>query len=174
MLNRPAWDRNFFNWPNRVWAQFVMRILSMRRTSSFSYWVHAGCRLFHTEYAQDVVFFILNIDWTWSQSSSWTILSIRRTSSFSYWVCAGHCLFHTEYAQDIVFFILSMRRRSSYSYWVCAEKPSELYWVWIGSKFSFWPYKTTSHTSEENFYQKIFKGGRKGTKRNIFQQKNWP
>ena len=104
-----------------------MRILSMRRMSSFSYWVYAGRRLFHTEYTQDVVFFIL---------------SIRRTSSFSYWVYAENHLFHTEYrldlteivislvttiilnyteyTQDVNFFILSMRRTSSFSYWVCA------------------------------------------------------
>jgi len=83
-----------------------MRILSMRRTSSFSYWVYAGLRLFHTEFAQEVVFFIL---------------SMRRMPSFSYWVCAGRHLIHTEYTQDVVFFILSMRRTSSYSYWVYAE-----------------------------------------------------
>ena len=103
MVKRPAWDQNFFDWPNRVWARFVMRILSMRRTSSFSYWVYAGNRLFHTEYRLDltvtlVTTIILNYT-EYTQDVVFFILSMRRTSSFSYWVCAGCCLIHTEYAQ---------------------------------------------------------------------------
>ena len=30
LVRRPAWDWNFFDWANRVWARFVLRILSIR------------------------------------------------------------------------------------------------------------------------------------------------
>jgi len=63
MVKSPAWDRKFFIWPNRVWARFVMRILS----------TCAGHSLFHTEYTQDVVFFILSM----RRKALWTIRSMN-------------------------------------------------------------------------------------------------
>jgi len=127
MVNRPAWDQNFFDWPNRVWARFIMRILSMHRTLFFSYWVYPGRRLFHTEYTQDIVFFIL---------------SIRRTSSFSYWVYAGRRLFHTEYRLD-------WQRMMEDRYFPSHNHHPKLYWVYAGRRlfhieyaqdvsFSYW------------------------------------
>jgi len=111
MVNRPAWDWNFFDWANRVWARFVMRILSMRRTPSILYWVYAGYVLFYTEYTQKISYFILSINWE-------KICPINIHPPKLYWVYAGCLHFHTEYTQKTIFFILSIRR-----------KPSELYWV---------------------------------------------
>jgi len=47
---KPAWDKNFFDWANRVGGGISMLVLSMRR-----------CLLFYTEYGQEASKFILSL-----------------------------------------------------------------------------------------------------------------
>ena len=111
MVNRPAWDRNFFDWANRVWARFVLRILSMRRTPSILYWVYAENNHFHSEYTQKTIFFILSINWTRQR-----MMEYRS--------------FHTEYKYEVFLRILSMKMMvfcvySVWKWWFSAYTQNE-------------------------------------------------
>ena len=111
LVIRPAWDQIFFDWANGVGVRIIMRILSMRRKSSFSYWVNAESRLFHTECAQkslqNYTEYKLEANFAHGHTSKdtfcWKILFLP---------------FYTEYTQEVFCFIPSIRRKSSFSYWV--------------------------------------------------------
>jgi len=68
----PAYTQYCSEWWFRL-GRFCF-ILSIRRTSSISYWVYAGSLQFHTDNTQE---------------TARTILSLCRMSPVSYWVCTS-------------------------------------------------------------------------------------
>ena len=139
LVKRPAWDTKIFDWANRVWARFVMRILSMRRTPSILYWVYAGYVLFYTEYTQKTSYFILSINWE-------KICPINIHPPELYWVYAGCLHFHTEYTQKTIFFIWKQK-----TIWTILS----INW----GEIMLLVRQTTSHTSHLTFIGKSSQGG---------------
>ena len=104
------------------------------------YWVCAGRGLFHAEYTQEAVFFMLSIDWTWqrimedrpfhteySSDNVLRILSMKKTTSCVYSVWKRGRPAYTQYEKDHVLRILSMVPRKTFA--LCLER-SCVYSVW--------------------------------------------
>jgi len=82
-----------------------MRILSVRKKSSFSYGVYTESRLFHTERAQKSL-------QNYTEYKLEANLAYGHTSRDTFYRKIFILPFYTEYMQKVVFFIMSISRKA--------------------------------------------------------------